>query len=49
MSNANVEALNKKAAEAEKSEDAMRFSQAANNVANAMCAVKLSETIGQNK
>ena len=47
MSKENVEALNKKAADAEKSEDAMRFSQAACNVANAMCAVKSSETIGK--
>lgn len=47
MSKENVEALNKKAADAEKSEDAMRFSQASNNVANAMCAVKSSETVGQ--
>jgi hypothetical protein len=35
-----VETLIDKAAKAEKSEDAMRFSQAACNVANAMCAVK---------
>ena len=47
MSKENVTTLNKKAAEADKSEDAMRFSQAACNVANAMCAVKSSETIGQ--
>ena len=40
MSKENVETLNKKAASAQKSEDAMRFSQAANNVANAMCALK---------
>lgn len=43
MSKANVETLNKKAAEAEKSEDAMRWSQAACNVANAMCAVRSAE------
>ncbi len=43
MSKENVETLNKKAAAAEKSEDAMRFSQAAFNVANAMCAVKAAE------
>lgn len=49
MSKENVEALSKKAADAEKSEDAMRFSQAACNLANAMCAVKSSETIGQQK
>lgn len=44
MSKENVEALNKKAAEAERSEDAMRFSQAANNVANAMCALKAAQS-----
>jgi len=43
MSKENVEALSKKAADAEKSDDAMRFSQAANNVANAMCALKAAE------
>lgn len=34
-----VEKLIDKAAQAEKSEDALRFSQAACNAANAMCAV----------
>lgn len=34
-----VEALAKKSAEAEKSEDAMRFSQAATNIANALCGL----------
>lgn len=34
-----VESLVKKAAEAEKSEDAMRFSQAACNAANAMACI----------
>lgn len=34
-----VEALIDKAAAADKSEDAIRFSQAACNAANAMCAV----------
>lgn len=34
-----VEALIAKAAEAEKSEDAMRFSQAACNAANALCSL----------
>lgn len=37
-SKTNVEKLIDKAAEAEKSEDAMRFSQAACNAANALCA-----------
>lgn len=35
-----VEALIDKAASSEKSEDALRFSQAATNAANAMCALK---------
>ncbi len=39
MSKENVNTLCKKAADADKSEDAMRFAQAACNVANAMCAV----------
>ena len=47
MSAENVKALNEKAAKADKADDAMKFSQAACNVANAMCAVKSSETIGQ--
>jgi hypothetical protein len=34
-----VEVLIEKAAKSEKSEDALRFSQAACNAANAMCAV----------
>ncbi len=38
-----VETLIDKAAKAEKSEDAMRFSQAACNAANALCAVKSAE------
>ena len=40
-----VEQLIDKAAKAEKSEDAIRFSQAACNAANAMCAVRNSQTI----
>jgi len=36
---ANIEILAEKAAKTEKSEDAIRFSQAANNLANAMLAV----------
>ena len=38
-----VETLIGKAAEAEKSDDAMRFSQAACNAANAMCALKAAQ------
>ena len=40
-----VEILIDKAVNAEKSEDAIRFSQAACNAANAMCAVKTAFTI----
>jgi len=40
-----VEQLIDKAAKAEKSEDALRFSQAACNAANAMCAAKTATTI----
>ncbi len=40
-----VETLIEKAAKSEKSEDAIRFSQAACNAANAMCAVASSKTI----
>lgn len=39
MSAEHVHKLIKKAAEADKSEDAMRFSQSATNCANAMCAL----------
>ena len=39
MSADNVKTLNDKAAKADKADDAMKFSQAACNVANAMCAV----------
>jgi len=38
-----VEILIKKAAGADKSEDAMRFSQAACNSANAMCALRAAQ------
>jgi hypothetical protein len=40
----NVEQLITKAAKAEKSEDAMRFSQAACNAANAICALRNAES-----
>ena len=42
---AEVKKLIDKAAEAVKSEDALRFSQAACNAANAMCAVQSAVTI----
>jgi hypothetical protein len=37
-----IEFLIERAAKAEKSEDAMRFSQAACNSANAMCSLKVA-------
>lgn len=42
-----VEALIAKAAEAAKADDAMKFSQAAYNAANAMCALESSKTIAK--
>jgi len=42
-----VETLIDKAANAEKSEDAMRFSQAACNAANAMCSLRAATTEGR--
>lgn len=39
-----VKALIDKAADAEKSEDALRFSLAACNAANAMCAMKATKS-----
>lgn len=43
MSREKIEALSKKAAESEKSEDALRFSQAASNLAHAMLALRNAE------
>lgn len=43
MSKENIEALCKKAAEAKDGGEAQKFSQAAANVANAMCALKVSQ------
>lgn len=37
----NVEAMIKKAAESTKADDAMKFSQAALNAANAMCSLQV--------
>jgi hypothetical protein len=42
-----VEAMVKKAAEAEKSDDALKFSQAACNAANAMCALGTAKRDGK--
>lgn len=44
---AHVEAMIKKAAEADKADDALKFSQAACNAANAMCALASAKTIGK--
>ncbi len=40
-----IEVLIDKAAKSDKSEDALRFSQAACNVANALCAFKTSQNM----
>lgn len=40
-----VEAMIEKAAKADKSDDALKFSQAACNAANAMCALASEKTI----
>ncbi len=45
MSDTSVNALIDKAAKADKADDAMKFSQAACNAANAMCALASSKTI----
>jgi hypothetical protein len=42
-----VEAMIEKAAKAEKSDDALKFSQAACNAANAMCALASEKTLGK--
>jgi hypothetical protein len=47
MSDQEVKAMISKAAKAEKSDDALRFSQAACNAANAMCALETAKTLGK--
>jgi len=47
MSAEAVKQMIDKAAKADKSEDALRFSQAACNAANAMCALASEKTIGK--
>ena len=42
-----VEAMIEKAAKADKADDALKFSQAACNAANAMCALASEKTIGK--
>lgn len=42
-----VEAMIEKAAKADKSDDALKFSQAACNAANAMCALASEKTIAK--
>lgn len=49
MSDQEVKAMITKAAKTEKSEDALRFSQAACNAANAMCALETSKNINTEK
>lgn len=45
MSETNVNALIDKAAKASKADEAMKFSQAACNAANAMCSLATAKTI----
>jgi tartrate dehydratase beta subunit/fumarate hydratase class I family protein len=45
MSDQEVKAMITKAAKADKADDALKFSQAACNAANAMCALASSKTI----
>lgn len=45
MSDTQVKEMISKAAKADKSEDALRFSQAACNAANAMCSLASEKTI----
>ena len=47
MSETNVNVLIDKAAKADKAEDAMKFSQAACNAANAMCALASYKATGK--
>lgn len=49
MSDQAVKDMIDKAAKADKSEDALRFSQAACNAANAMCALATEKTIRAGK
>jgi hypothetical protein len=49
MSDQEVKEMITKAAKADKSEDALRFSQAACNAANAMCSLASEKTIGKEK
>jgi len=49
MSAEAVKQMIDKAAKADKSEDALRFSQAACNAANAMCALASEKTIKPNE
>lgn len=49
MSETEVKEMISKAAKAEKSEDALKFSQAACNAANAMCSLASEKTIKPEK
>lgn len=42
-----IETLIDKAAKADKSEDALRFSQAACNVSNAMCGIETAQLVNK--
>jgi hypothetical protein len=49
MSDQEVKEMITKAAKADKSDDALKFSQAACNAANALCAIESAKTIGKQK
>jgi hypothetical protein len=49
MSDTEVKEMITKAAKADKSDDALKFSQAACNAANALCALESAKTIGKPK
>jgi hypothetical protein len=49
MSDQEVKEMISKAAKDEKSDDALKFSQAACNAANAMCSLESAKTIKPNK
>ncbi len=49
MSDTEVREMITKAAKTDKADDALKFSQAACNAANAMCSLESAKTIGKQK
>lgn len=49
MSDQEVKEMITKAAKADKADDALKFSQAACNAANALCSLESAKTIGKQK